>query len=98
VDYDRRRDAPISDGRTRDGASMIVGSGQFSDGYGNARVHKYSPTARRGSACRPATPTSSPGRDQFRCLSDRNRRAGAERGEGHSLWRAVARAARFYSL
>jgi hypothetical protein len=44
---------------------MIVGSGQFSDGYGNARVHKYSPTARRGSACRPATPTSSPGRDPF---------------------------------
>jgi hypothetical protein len=22
---------------------MIVGSGQFSDGYGNARMHKYSP-------------------------------------------------------
>ena len=33
------------------------------------------------------------GRDQFRCLSDRRRRAGAERGEGHRLWRAVARAA-----
>jgi hypothetical protein len=57
---------------------MIVGSGQFSDGYGSARVHKYSPD---GSARRPATPTSSlrHGRDQFRCLSDRNRRAGAER-------------------
>ena len=33
----------MSDGCTREGASMIVGSGQFCDGYGNARVHKYSP-------------------------------------------------------
>src|SRR5438128_1765784 len=33
------------------------------------------------------------GRDQFRCLCDRRRRAGAERGERHRLWRPVARAA-----
>jgi hypothetical protein len=61
---------------------MIVGSGQFSDGYGNARVHKYSPdgAARIGvQAGHPNLSRPRHGRDQFPYLSDRNRRAGAER-------------------
>src|SRR5215831_12303639 len=52
---------------------------------------------RRGADRRSGRPCQSRrlrhGRDQLRCLSDRRRRTGAERGEGHRLRRAVARAA-----
>jgi N-methylhydantoinase A/oxoprolinase/acetone carboxylase beta subunit len=78
---------------------MIVGSGQLSDGYGNSREHRYSPdgVARIGvQAGHPNFVACDIGGTSFDVSLIAT--GGPALGEGHRLWRAVARAARFYSL